>query len=147
MNSIHFLIPKLLIALSHINADPVLTAGLMSSQENFYGRLNIWDLNVVRNHHSQLHSGRLCDNGRERNTSKSRMSLRTFIGRSEISTEIPCRWKRLLDWPVISVSNPRVNYSSNVTFAWLNNRLRHNQSISRISRESQPQCGADFLLL
>ena len=30
MNSIHFLVPKLLIALSYVNIDPVLTDGLTS---------------------------------------------------------------------------------------------------------------------
>ena len=34
MNSIHFRITKLLIALSYINIDPILTAGFTSSQEN-----------------------------------------------------------------------------------------------------------------
>ena len=56
MNSIHFLIPKTLIALSYINIDPVLMAGFTSSQENFYGRLSmlgfIDTLSIVRDHRS-----------------------------------------------------------------------------------------------
>ena len=66
MNLIHFLVPKLLIALSYINIDPTRTAGFTSSQENFYGWLNMWTLNVVRNRRSQRHRGRLYDNARQR---------------------------------------------------------------------------------
>ena len=47
MNSIHFLIPKVLIALNYINIDPVLKAGFTNSQENFYGRLAILVANLL----------------------------------------------------------------------------------------------------
>jgi hypothetical protein len=66
MNLIHFLVPKLLIALSYINIDPVQMAGFKNSQENFYGWLSLYVLNAVRNHHSQWHRGRLYDNDRQR---------------------------------------------------------------------------------
>ena len=81
MNLIHFLVPKLLIALSYIKIDPARTAGFTSSQENFYGWLNMWTLNVVRNRRSQRLRGRLYDYARQREKfqRKSHVSPRLYF--------------------------------------------------------------------
>ena len=67
MNSIYFLIPKVLIALSYIDIGPVRTAGSTSSHENFYSWLKMWTLIVDRNRRSHWHRYRLYDNVKERN--------------------------------------------------------------------------------
>ena len=59
MNSIHFLIPKVLIALTYINIDPVLKAGFTNSQENFYGRLAILVANLLGKFRGAIFDGLL----------------------------------------------------------------------------------------